>query len=347
MKGRSARLIAYSAAHFFVDFACALLLLGLDRRAGPAVFLAYNYCAFALQMPFGILADRLDKNAGLAALGCALVAAAFALPAAPLALALVAGVGNALFHVGGGVDVLCDSGGRVSPLGIFVSPGALGLFAGAALAGSFPPAGAVLLLLACAGTILWVAHLFGRLRRSGNAGLCLRGTARPAVFLAAGCLLAVIALRSHVGFAASLPWKAQAGGALAAALAVVLGKCAGGFAADRLGARLAGPASLLAAGALFLFGGNPVCGVAALFLFNMTMPMTLGALSRLLPGAKGFAFGLTTFALFVGFLPTGLGLASAAPAWGIAGLCAASAALLLPGLPPATARAREVQVRVR
>ena len=32
MKGRSARLIAYSAAHFFVDFACALRLLGSEAR---------------------------------------------------------------------------------------------------------------------------------------------------------------------------------------------------------------------------------------------------------------------------------------------------------------------------
>ena len=336
MKGRSARLIAYSAAHFFVDFACALLLFSSGRAGGLGVFLLYNYCAFALQLPLGILADRLDKNAGLAALGCGLVASAFTLPAAPLALAIVAGVGNALFHVGGGVDVLGDSGRKASALGIFVSPGALGLFAGSALAGVFPGVCAVLLLALCAGAILFVARLYGRLRRSGNAALCLRGVLgprrRPAALLAVAGLVLVVVLRSYVGLAVQMPWQAADGWSFAAVLAVVLGKCAGGFAADRFGARRAGPASLLAAGALFLLGENPLAGTAALFLFNMTMPMTLSALARLLPGAKGLAFGLTTFALFLGFLPVGLNLAPAAGLWTAAALCAVSAALLLPSL---------------
>ena len=47
--------------------------------------------------------------------------------------------------------------------------------------------------------------------------------------------------------------------------------------------------------ALLYFGaGIPVCGTLAVFLFNMTMPITLWAAARLLPGAKGFAFGLLT-----------------------------------------------------
>ena len=48
-------------------------------------------------------------------------------------------------------------------------------------------------------------------------------------------------------------------------------------------------------------------GVAALFLFNMTMPVTLWAMVQLLPGAKGFSFGLLTFGLFIGFIPVYLG----------------------------------------
>ena len=39
----------------------------------------------------------------------------------------------------------------------------------------------------------------------------------------------------------------------------------------------------------------------------MTMPVTLWAAARALPGAKGFAFGLLTFALFLGYLPAYLG----------------------------------------
>ena len=44
-----------------------------------------------------------------------------------------------------------------------------------------------------------------------------------------------------------------------------------------------------------------------MFLFNMTMPLTLWAAARALPGARGFSFGLLTFGLFVGCLPSFLG----------------------------------------
>lgn len=58
---------------------------------------------------------------------------------------------------------------------------------------------------------------------------------------------------------------------------------------------------------LYLASALPLPGILAVFLFNMTMPVTLWAAARVMPGAKGFAFGLMTFALFLGFLPSWLG----------------------------------------
>ena len=62
---------------------------------------------------------------------------------------LLLGLGNALFHVGGGVDVIRD-GGKCEKLGIFVAPGAMGLYLGGLIAGKAPwllfPAGAVMAL---------------------------------------------------------------------------------------------------------------------------------------------------------------------------------------------------------
>ena len=73
-------------------------------------------------MPVGLLADRLDKNHAVAALGCGACALAWLIPG--LGGAVCAGVGNALFHVGGGLDTLNRSDSRCGALGIFVSPGA-------------------------------------------------------------------------------------------------------------------------------------------------------------------------------------------------------------------------------
>ena len=94
---------------------------------------------------------------------------------------------------------------------------------------------------------------------------------------------------------------------MALTLALVLGKTAGGFAMDRRGAKRSSAVSLGLAALLYLASALPLPGILAVFLFNMTMPVTLWAAARVMPGAKGFAFGLMTFALFLGFLPSWLG----------------------------------------
>ena len=322
---RTPLLALYSLAHFWVDLSCALLAFR-SLSASPdfaLCLLLYNFCAFALQMPLGLLADRLDRNGAVAAAGCALVALAYAVPL-PLAAAVTAGVGNALFHLGGGIDTLNTGLGRSAALGIFVSPGAVGLFLGTLWGrGDAAPlwAGPVGLLV-LAGAILWLCRrTFGSLR-SGNAPV----EAEPAggSWLPLVPLFLVVVLRSWMGLGQSFPWKAAWG--LPLVLALALGKAAGGFLMDAVGPRRAAGWSLGLAAALYLLSGAPLPGLLAVFLFNMTMPMTLWAAAQLLPGAKGFGFGLLTFALFVGYLPVYLGWPAV---FGNVWACAAAAALSL------------------
>ena len=293
-------LALYSLAHFWVDLSCALLLLRtLSGEGGfTSYLLLYNFCAFALQMPLGLLADRLDRNGVLAAAGCVLTALAYLIPM-PLLTALTAGTGNALFHLGGGIDVLNASDNRAAFLGIFVSPGALGLFLGTLWARGTVPA----LCLAPAGLLfLAAAVLLLCPCPSGNAPLALDAPSGYSVLLP---LFLVVVLRSYMGMNQSFAWK-NGRWPILLALALVLGKTAGGFLMDRLGPRRAA-ATLLPAAALYLASALPLPGTLAVFLFNMTMPVTLWAVARVMPGAKGFTFGLLTFALFLGFLPTFLG----------------------------------------
>ena len=98
---------------------------------------------------------------------------------------------------------------------------------------------------------------------------------------------------------------------------------------DHLGPRRASAWSLWAASALYLGSALPLPGTAAVFLFNMTMPITLWAAARVLPGARGFAFGLLTFGLFLGFLPSYLGWPNLLTSpWACAAVSLASLALL-------------------
>ena len=315
----------YAAAHLAVDLCCAFLVLsrGLRAEAWAAALLAYNFCAFALQMPLGLLTDRFGNGRLFSAGGCLLVAGSALLRDAPLFLCVTAGVGNALFHVGGGRDLLQRSGGKAGALGVFVSTGALGLFLGKLLSeAALPWYFASVPMLLCAGLILMVCPTVEA------QPFCLKLDGRALWLLLT--LFLVAALRSWGGFLFSFSWKTGLW-AWALTLSVALGKALGGFALDRWGLRAAA-CSLLPAAALFLLPEAALPGCLAVLLFNVTMPLTLRASADLLPGAYGFSFGLLTFALFLGFLPTLLGLRLPGGGWSYAAVCLLSLALLYPAV---------------
>lgn len=140
------------------------------------------------------------------------------------------------------------------------------------------------------------------------------------------CLFAVVLLRSLLSLCLPLPWKGTALGSLAFTSATVLGKALGGLCADRFGIRRAALFPLALAVPLLCGCTLPLPGALAVLLFNMSMPITLWAMARLLSGANGFAFGLLSFALFLGFLPGHLYPFLLPPALAAAG---AAASLLL------------------
>ncbi|MCL2140367.1 MAG: hypothetical protein FWH42_01615 [Dehalococcoidia bacterium] len=301
----------YSIAHFSVDFACAFLVFRFiagSPNADVSVLL-YNFCAFALQMPIGIAADKLNRNNLIAVLGCVLVGFAFALVTFPILAVIVIGTGNALFHIGGGIDVLNISQKKLGALGVFVSPGALGIYWGAIVGkgSGFPAFLIPLAIVAIAGLMLLTRKL-NRMAYFTNSTFSISEVGNKTIILAVFCLFMVVCLRSFTGLSTHFSWQDSGGWATVLVLAVVLGKTMGGFASDRFGVIATAGVSLGAAGLFFLFPAFPLTGIAAVLLFNMTMPITLWAMTKLLPGAKGGAFGLLTFALFIGFLPVYYGV---------------------------------------
>ncbi len=326
-----------SAGHFWTDFSCALLMFS-RLYSGPEralCVLLYNFCAFALQMPFGLIADRLNRNSRLAAAGFLLVTAAWGLSGIPVLCAVTAGIGNAFFHVGAGLDVLNMDTEHCGRLGIFTAPGAMGVFLGT-LAGQSGFSPALLPLLGLAGLLL--PFLDRRLRGAGDSGnapldLTPSGAGTAALVF---CFFMVYA-QNLTDALLSFSWRTGAW-AVAAACAVFLGKTAGGCLADLLGRRRTAVLTLGGAAVLFLFSSAAPAGVLAVFLFNMTVPVVFHTASRILPGAKGFSFGLLKFALFLGFLTAWLGLKIPLPGWAAyAGGCLLCLLLLLGGLRKAEA----------
>jgi len=300
----------YSLVHFLVDFACAFFMFHsiAGTPYGYTCVLLYNFCAFAMQMPLGAIADKLNRNALVAAAGCILVGLAYALAAVPIAAVIVIGIGNAMFHIGGGIDVLNISEKKLNALGIFVSPGAFGIYFGTILGtgSGFPVAVMPIALIAAAGLVL-LAYKSQKGTYPKNAEFSLAEAKSGHALIAVACLLLVVCLRSYVGLALNFSWKGIGHWGLALICAVGFGKTIGGIAADRLGTARTSIISLGICAVLFLFPNIPTAGVAAVLLSNVTMPITLWAMAKIFPNAKGFAFGLLTFGLFLGFLPIYLG----------------------------------------
>ncbi len=311
----------YAICHCVVDLACVTTLMGAvapslaagGPQASALAILAYDLLAFCLQLPLGALLDVVGRRRSLdaAMLSFALVAAGVScgMAQAPIPAVVLVALGNALFHDVGGVEVLGESQGRDAPSGLFIATGAAGVFGGS-LPGFNRWAGAPYLLLCL--LFASAALVLSAPRSDEPGGLSVTLTGRG--WMAVALLAATVALRSYTGLMMGFPWKASVSLVAAAVAAVVAGKAAGGAVADAIGPLGASVLSLGAAAVLFAFSWTSVpAGLGATLLFNFTMAITLGELARLLPDARGMAFGIASFSLALGALPAllGLGFASA------------------------------------
>ncbi|MCQ2418326.1 MAG: hypothetical protein MJ085_00945 [Clostridia bacterium] len=320
--------------HFLIDLTChALLTYAMYHYADISLLwsvVLYNGLAFAFQLPIGAISDLLGSSRGFSALGCVLVALACLLPSS-LAICLVAGIGNALFHVGGGRESLLLSGTRYTQIGLFVAPGALGVFFGPKIIGII-----WLYRLALPGILFLLAAVF-----SLTANRCVSFTNDKPLPLSRGkklvillCMFLTVFLRAYMGTVTHYAVSGRFPFALVMALCVFLGKLSGGIMADRFGAfRFTLIAQTLG---LALYLGSLLCPYLALpaaLVFNTTMALTAFTLFRLLPQLAGAMFGVTTVALFLGSLPKMLRLET--PFfnwWGLLLIGVMSTSLLLLGL---------------
>ena len=317
---------AFALCHFVVDFACvSTMLCAVSRVLGESgqdslefvalSILLYDIVAFTLQLPVGIVLDKLDKNSYAALLSYALVGAGVLISLFPVALlewlaVLLLAVGNALFHSAGGLIVLNISQKHAGPSGIFIATGAIGVFLGtqSAQMERLQIAFSLLVLLfLCALITLVVQKVNKKYWNVHNVAFDIPKFSSNTL-LAIALLSLVVALRSYVGMVMAFPWKSQMLLLVLSILGVFAGKALGGVVADRIGFRTTAIFSLIVAATLFVPSWEvPVMGLLGVFFFNFTMSITLASLANILPNAKGTAFGLASFSLAVGALPALLG----------------------------------------
>ena len=289
-------LFVNSFAHFLVDALCAAVLFSLDAAAGSLTLaiVLYNSLAFSTQCLAGLLADARKHYLLCESIGALMVTLGVIVPLPPLIRIVLAGLGNSLFHVGGGAMTLTQSKERAWRLGVFVAPGALGIAVGGALAERDWVL--CLLLLACIAAACYFWPRTPMTLELREEDIC--PPKLPLMLVIA--LLAAVAVRA-MGGSAVQGVKSTAFFGLMPALTVFAGKALGGFACDRFGPKTTALLSVPAAAVLLTCcGGIPALILLGQLLLNLSMPITLWLLWRAMPDAPGFAFGLAASALWPG-----------------------------------------------
>lgn len=298
--------ILLSICHMTIDFLCAFSLYHSFSNNFEA-FLLYNFCAFALQMPLGILIDYLSNKTNKTikpGLMFMLMGVLLTITGSYLSN-IILGIGNALFHVGAGVLVIHeddDYGLNGKALGIFVAPGAIGLILGT-LYNQISIYSTIQLIV----SIIMILLSLLIIKTSKERQLVIRykkfdTDRKDLIYIILLCFVVVI-LRSLTGMSISFDWKINNLISIISVIMIASGKSIGGLLSSKFGMKKTVVVTLLISSISYLLSNNMYFGLIALLFFNMTMPITLYLLSLNMNDMPGFAFGILTFGLFLGYLP--------------------------------------------
>lgn len=345
---RNYSLPVLTLGHFGVDLACLYFYFTNFPQSGLATVISatllYNFLAFALQAPIGYFFDKFPAKRSTT-IGILFVLGGFFLGLRHLRIAglVLCGFGNAFYHAGGSIGIARTDKKGLQDSGVFVSAGALGVSLGTYLAAGYGlPKGFfsketvwILLLLIVLlflqrmveSPIRKATHTFSA---GTNAVLLLLSLFAVFIRSFGGLFFPasykeVFALSEHTAVSMFLL-------VMASGIVAFFGKFLGGFLsalntrifhkllpnADidlRTGNYIFGTATLVLSAILLTFAGHiPFLCFLGILCFHAAMPVTLFELYCILPDRPGFAMGLSTVMLFLGYLPHEFFSLSALPA---------------------------------
>ena len=240
MKNKIGYISIYSLSHFIVDFVCAIFILGklpyIANTNSEFVIsvIVYNFFAFAFQVPIGYILDKFKTYKYVSIIGLSFIGLCYLININNIfILATIVGIGNALFHLEGGVNIYSISKRKAFLNGLFVAPGALGIFLGTTFHDE--------LIITCLPIILILVTMFllslvqkqevdkeldkNRKTELNNFSIIL---------MAISIGLSII-VRSIGGSAILYTWKSGFILGLIYTISIVIGKAFGGFLADKFG----------------------------------------------------------------------------------------------------------------
>ena len=285
-----------SISHLFVDMSTIYVTLNCIKNFDNMLLyiMIYNMFAFCLQLPIGLLTDYFKITKKIIFLSFLFIIFGTFFDNAVFSILFVS-IGNAMYHVGCGKEILERSKGKCGFSGIYVSTGAIGVFLSRILINK--NINFIIIIRMIILILIFILYIiknnFGFIENNNKNYEKNFIKMAYLIFL----LMITIFIRSLFS---NFDIKFNSLFSIIMMLFTFLGKATGGIIADIFGKKITILISLILATICFLFYNNPYFIIFGVFLFNMSMPITLILVSDILNNYKGMAFGITTCMLFIG-----------------------------------------------
>ena len=308
MKNKIGFVSIYSVCHFIVDFVCAIFVLGkipyyantnIDYTIAVVI---YNFFAFAFQVPLGYILDNFKTYKYVSIIGMCLIGFCYMIDINNVfILSSIVGIGNALFHLEGGVGIYSLSKRKAFLNGLFVAPGALGIFLGTTFHDELIVTYLPVILIAISIFLLFFVQK-REIHKELNENI--KGNFNNASIALIVVLIGLsIIVRSIGGSAIIYTWKSGFIVGFIYTISIVIGKAFGGLLADKFGLLKVALISLTCSAICLILGYNVhVLAYIGILLFNIPMSITLTILENTLAKKIACAVGLNTMFLFIGYL---------------------------------------------
>ena len=319
MNTRSAKEAAlYFVIHLLNEVVCFFMLYRIvqDPTFITMVALLYNCLAFVSQFFWGSLRDLLERfRPGLIAVPLLLSGfLLFFLTNATGALfwlsLVLLSIGNALIHISGAEMTIRTSGGKLTPVAVFVSGGSFGVIAGQVLAST----DISFWWIAAACALMFPLVLIGDILYKGNPKECDDCSGYNYVIKSRKTIIVVFAaffivlVRAYIASEIPLAWKTTLVQGVLLYCSMGVGKALGGILSDKIGIRKTALISIIGSLPFLILGDqNMIISLIGVTFFSMTMAVTLGMVISVMKIAPGAAFGVTTIALFFGSVASWFG----------------------------------------
>lgn len=304
---RFIKILLLSIGHLLIDLEGIYLINvqynNYDFKHIAMFFIVYNLIAFGLQPILGFFADERKMYFQFVIIGSLLPISALFLKGFGVVAIIISTIGNAMYHVGGGVISLNLYPNKAAPAGVFVAPGAIGVYLGFVIAKhqfSYSP------IIALVGIIILIITIIVFRKNEMNIEYKKISDNFIKIIL---LILIVVLIRGSIGTMLIFTWKDKVAYEVLLVISIFAGKFLGGILGDKFGFKRVGILGLIVSGPLLLLGYNiPLAGMIGALFFNLTMGITLFLIVDNLGEYKGFAFGLTTLVLVIAYLPKSLGI---------------------------------------